>query len=461
MNADQYTWLHIGAGSFHRAHQAWYMHRLRQSGKTDWSIALGNIRDDVTPTLDKLAAQNCQYTLETVTPSGERAYERITSIRGIVSWDPRLSRLAATGADPKTRVIGFTVTEGGYYLDTSFKLDRDNPELKADLAGGHTTIYGALALILEQRRKNNGGPVTLLSCDNARHNGIRFRQGFFEFLQARGLGDLAEWAEKNTASPCCMVDRITPRPSPDIAPRVLAATGFADAVPIMSEAFVQWVIEDDFIAGRPALETVGVEMVKDVEPYEEAKIRILNVPHAGVAWAGTLIGRLHIHTDMEVPSIREMANRYVTDDVIPCLTPCPLDLAAYRDTVMDRFGNPYILDTNQRVSADGFSKIPAMIVPTLRECFERGREPTATAVLPALFFEFLRRRHEGGLPYNYNDSVMNPDRVRAMFESADPLKAFAGDAGLFGELAGQERLIGLLRGSVSGVREWMAKEQNS
>ncbi len=455
MNAEHYTWLHIGAGSFHRAHQAWYMHRLRQQDGADWSIVLGNIRDDITPTLDKLAAQGCRYALETVTPFGERVYELITSIRETIPWDARLSSLTTVGADQGTRVISFTVTEGGYYLDTSFKLDRDNPELKADLAGGHETIYGTLALILEQRRKSNSGPVTLLSCDNVRHNSTRFRQGFFEFLRLRGMDDLAGWVEKNTSSPCCMVDRITPRPTPDIAPRVLTATGFADAVPIMGESFIQWVVEDDFIAGRPALEQVGVEMVKNVEPYEEAKIRILNVTHAGVAWAGTLIGLEHIHADVGVAFIREMAYRYVTDDVIPCLEPCPLDLGSYRDTVMERFGNPYILDTNQRVGADGFSKIPAMVVPTLRECFARGTEPAATAKLPALFFEFLRQWHEGRLPYTYNDGVMNPEQAHALFAAEDPLRAFAGDAGLFGELAGQERLAELLRSAVSDVRAWM------
>ncbi|MCD8349093.1 MAG: mannitol dehydrogenase family protein [Planctomycetaceae bacterium] len=447
-----YTWLHIGAGSFHRAHQAWYLHTLRQMGKTDWSIALGNIRDDVTPILEKLAAQNCEYTLETVTPSGERAYERITSIRQVVAWDKDLSQLTALGAAADTRVIAFTVTESGYYLDTSFKLEQGNPDIKADLGGGHTTIYGTIALLLRARRENGGGPVTLLSCDNVRHNGKRFRQGLLEFLHLSGQSDLAAWAEANTTSPCCMVDRITPRPSPDIAPRVLAATGFVDAVPVMGESFIQWVVEDDFIAGRPELELAGVEMVQDVEPYEEAKIRILNVTHAGVAWAGTLLGIAHIHEDMEVASIRELAYRYVTDDVIPCLLPCPLDLVAYRDTVMERFGNPYILDTNQRVGADGFSKIPAMITPTLRECYARGKQPAATAMLVALFFEFMRLWHKDELPYPYQDGVMDPEAVHAMFEGEDPVGAFTADAALFGELAGGADFTTLLRESVALVQ---------
>ncbi|MCD8139176.1 MAG: mannitol dehydrogenase family protein [Planctomycetaceae bacterium] len=453
MNEAQYTWLHIGAGSFHRAHQAWYLHTLRQMGKTDWAIALGNIRDDVTPMLEKLAAQGCDYTLETVTPSGERAYERISSIRRVAKWDKDLTDLTAIGAAPGTRVIAFTVTESGYYLDTSFRLDQGNPDIAADLGGGHGTIYGTIALLLKARREAAGGPVTLLSCDNVRHNGTRFRQGLLEFLRLRGDNDLAAWAEANTTSPCCIVDRITPRPGPDIAPRVLAVTGFADAVPVMGESFIQWVVEDDFIAGRPELELAGVEMVEDVEPYEEAKIRILNVTHAGVAWAGTLRGIAHIHEDMAVAPIREMASRYVTDDVIPCLQPSPLNFEAYRDTVMERFGNPYILDTNQRVGADGFSKIPAMVTPTLRECYARGTRPAATAVLGAVFYEFLRMWHTGKLPYPYQDGVMDEDAVHALFAAEDPVGAFAADAALFGELAGQADFKALLRESVSLVRQ--------
>ncbi|MDR1745142.1 MAG: mannitol dehydrogenase family protein [Planctomycetota bacterium] len=449
------TWLHIGAGSFHRAHQAWYLHRLIQSGDASWSIALANIRDDAAPLLEKLAAQGGRYALETVDPAGHREYEIISSIQKIVPWDADLTALIDVGADANTGVIAFTVTESGYYLDTGFKLDQANPDLRADLNGAKTTIYGAVAAILRERIRRGGAPVTLLSCDNVRHNGVRFRDGLFEFLALRGDSELVKWVEANTTSPCCMVDRITPRPTPDIAPRVLKATGFDDKVPVMGESFIQWVVEENFAAGRPALEKVGVEMVADVQPYEEAKIRILNVSHSCVAWAGTLSGLNYIHEDTLAPAIRTLAHDYVTDDVIPCLTPCPLDLAAYRDTVLDRFSNPYIQDTNQRVAADGYSKIPAMVVPTLRECYARGREPAATAMLPALFFVFLERWAAGKLSYEYQDGVMDAGQARAMLSSADPVAAFASDAALFGDLAGKGDFVALLRSAVEKARRFV------
>ncbi|MDR0361207.1 MAG: mannitol dehydrogenase family protein [Planctomycetota bacterium] len=448
MAKEKRVWLHIGAGSFHRAHQARYLHRLIESGDDAWTIALGNVRDDTTPMLEKLARQGGRYTLETVDSAGRREYELITSIRKVIPWNANLSALIAQGADPETGVIAFTVTEAGYYLDTSFKLDQTNPDLKADLKGAMTTIYGAVAAIVRERKKRNGGGVTLLSCDNVRHNGERFRSGMEEFFELTGDLETLAWFRENTLSPCCMVDRITPRPSPDIAVRVKEATGFDDMVPVMGESFIQWVVEDDFKAGRPVLEKVGVEMVDDVQPYEEAKIRLLNVPHAGIAWAGTLLGLNYIHEGTLTPSIRQMSYDYVTDDVIPCLTPCPLDLASYRDTVLDRFTNANILDTNQRVAADGLSKIPAMITPTLAACYAAGRTPRATLVLSALFFVFMRRWAEGKLPYAYQDGILDPAAMKALYAEADPIAAYASDAALYGDLAGRADFIADMRAAV-------------
>lgn len=453
--ANKSVWMHIGAGSFHRAHQAWYLHTLKEQGGDSWSIALGNIRDDANALLGALAAQQGEYVLETVTPEGERQYETIKSISKVLAWDSEISALVAQGADAQTRVIAFTVTESGYYLTPEHELDKQQSDIKADLDGNIRTLYGALTRILKQRIKNNGGPVTLLSCDNLRHNGERFRYGFLSFLQAKGEHALHDWVEENTTSPNTMVDRITPRPTPDVAERVLAATGINDAVPVMGESFIQWVIEDNFINGRPALEKVGVELVESVLPWEEAKIRILNATHSCIAWAGTLIGLSYIDESTRQSAIRQMAWEYVSRDVIPSLTPSPLDLAQYRDVVLARFSNPYIKDTNQRVAADGLSKIPGMVTPTLIQCYQRGDTPAATAVLPGLFFLFLRRWAEGTLPYTYQDGVMQPQAVRAVFSAEDPLAAWAADEALFAELSRSPEFLALLRRTVAELEQWV------
>ncbi|MDH5539556.1 MAG: mannitol dehydrogenase family protein [Rhizobacter sp.] len=454
------TILHIGLGSFHRAHQAVYLNALHEAGDRSWSLVGGNIRDDLPDTMAALIAQHGEYTLETVSPAGERRYQRIRSIREVIPFDARLQRLIEVGADAATRIISCTVTEAGYYLAPKNRLDPSHADLRADLEGGGCrTIYGALTAILRERVQRGGAPVTLLNCDNLRSNGTRLRAGLLDFLQRRGETALHAWVEAHTSCPCNMVDRITPRPLPDVAERVKAATNWNDGAPVMSESFIQWVIEDNFIAGRPAWEQVGAEMVGSVHAHEEAKIRILNATHSCVAWAGTLKGLSFIHEDMAVPEIRRMAHDYVTNDVIPCLDtpahPSPIDLASYRDVVLERFGNPNVRDTNQRVAMDGFSKIPGFIVPTLRECLERNAPLDSTAMLPALFFAFLGRWHRGELAYAYQDGVMDTSLAHAFFGAPDPLVAFCSDALLWGPLAGNEALLAAIRAADRRVQSFI------
>jgi D-arabinitol 4-dehydrogenase len=458
--------LHIGLGSFHRAHQAVYLHRLRESGDRSWAIVGANTRNDMAETMAALQRQHGQYTLETVTPAGVRRYERIASIERVLPYAADLEALIAAGADPATRIVSFTVTEAGYYLGAQDRLDTSFADLAADLdaaragrtPGAGRTIYGALTAILRRRMQAGAGPLTLLNCDNLRHNGERSRKGLLQFIGLVGDDTLAAWVEANTTSPNAMVDRITPRPTPDVAERVRAATGWDDGAPVMGESFIQWVIEDRFVAGRPAWETVGVEMVPSVAPYEEAKIRILNASHSAIAWAGTLAGTTYIHEGTHDEEIRRFAFDYVTDDVIPCLSHdrgSPIDLPAYRDIVLERFGNPAIRDTNARVAMDGFSKIPGFIAPTLRERLARRESIASTAVLPALFLAYLQRWHRGVLPHRYEDQAMDAAKAHALCDAADPVAAFCAEPALWGPIAGDARLQAAVRAGGERVQRFL------
>ena len=443
--------LHLGLGSFHRAHQAVYLHELHQSGDHRWTLAGGNLRGDMLETLAALQAQGGAYTLETISPAGEHHFERITAISQVIGYTPDLAGLIAQGAHADTKIISFTVTEAGYYLDAHNQLDSETfADLRNDLKAaqaGHpgTTIYGALTAILRARQVNHAGPVTLLNCDNLRHNGDRSRSGLLQFIALTGDTELLTWVQAHTSSPNAMVDRITPRPTPDVRARVKAATGVDDPAALMGERFIQWVIEDNFVAGRPAWEAVGVEMVESVQPYEEAKIRVLNATHSCIAWAGTLVGYEFIHEGALDPVIRQLAFNYVTDDVMPVLDtpekPCPINLAQYRDVVLDRFSNPAIQDTNQRVAMDGFSKIPGFIAPTIRERLARGESIASVAMLPALFLAYLQRWHAGLIPYTYQDQAMDPAVGHAICEATDPVVALCSDVSLWGDMAGDPRLV--------------------
>lgn len=453
--------LHLGLGSFHRAHQAVYLQKLIEMGDTKWSIAGGNLRADMSETIEALQRQGGEYTVETISPAGERRYHHITSIRKVVPYQPALTELIAIGARAQTRIISFTVTEAGYYLDAMDRLDLSFADLNADLAsarqgGAGHTIYGALTAVLQARMRAGAGKITLLCCDNLRHNGDRSRRGLLQFIELIDDLELRDWVESNTTSPNAMVDRITPRPSAEVRDRVRAATGRDDAAAVMGESFIQWVIEDNFCNGRPDWEQVGVQMVALVAPFEEAKIRILNASHSCIAWAGTLAGYQYIHQGTQHAAIRRMAYNYVTEDVIPCLSPSPIDLAVYRDIVLERFGNAAIRDTNQRVAMDGFAKIPGFIAPTIRERLSNDKSIAGVCMLPALFVEFLQRWHRGELPYTYQDQGMNEDSAHAICRAADPLDAFCRDPVLWGPLAGDARLIAGLRAAEVRVHEFLS-----
>jgi D-arabinitol 4-dehydrogenase len=460
---SEFTVLHLGLGSFHRAHQAVYLQRLIDAGDTRWSLVGANIRPDMAEVVAALQAQGGRYTLETVSPAGEYRYEHIEAIREVLPWEDSLAAVISRGAAPSTRIVSFTVTEAGYYLDIKGKLDLSFSDLAADVerarrgeSGGEcVTIYGAVCAILRARKAARAGPVTLLNCDNLRHNGDRFCDGLLEFVELAGDTELLSWISANTRCPNAMVDRITPRPPPALRARVKAATGRDDAAAITGESFIQWVIEDNFAAGRPDWGRVGVELVESVQPYEEAKIRILNATHSCIAWAGTLLGLDFIHEGTHHAVIRKMACDYVTNDVIPCLSPSPINLAAYRDVVIDRFGNPSIRDTNQRVAADGFSKIPGFIAPTVRERLAMRQPIDSVAMLPALFLAFLQRWHHGVLPYTYQDQGMDEAVAHAICDAADPVLALCSDAGLWGAAAGDARLVDAVRSASGRVESFV------
>ena len=437
--------LHLGLGAFHRAHQAAYLQRLHDLGDTHWKIVSGNIRPASPDPALALAGQGHQYTLETVAPDGDRAYQQITAIARAIPYHPQLAEVIARGADPATRIISFTVTEAGYFLHPDDTLDLSAADLVADLAALRAgrpgiTVYGALAAILRQRHQQNAGAVTLLCCDNLRHNGSRFRRGLLQFLD---LADqpLGQWVRANTTSPCSMVDRITPRPPAELAERVRCATGRHDLAPVTSERFMQWVIEDDFCNGRPDWPRAGVELVATVAPYEEAKIRILNATHSCLAWAGALRGHRYIHECMRDPYIAAIAHAYVTDAVFDCLRPSPVQLERYRDQVFERFASDAIADTVDRVLADSAAKLTGFVLPTIAERLERGEDLAPVAVLPALFLRLLERWHRG------EDRAAAEETVAAICGAADPVAAFGSQRALWHELAGDPRLLAALRQS--------------
>lgn len=448
--APRPTILHLGVGAFHRAHQAAVLQTLYDTGDRAWRLVGGDLRDDQPDVEAALLAQHGAYTLETVAPDGSAQWQRIASIARIVPYAADHAALIDVGADPTTRIVSFTVTEAGYHLGPDGTLDASSAAIAADAAavragGVGRTVYGVLAAILRERRERRSGRLSLLCCDNLRHGGTRVRDGLLSFLALAGEHATWAWVLANTTSPNAMVDRITPRPPPELRARVRAMTGVDDHAPVLAESFLQWVIEDDFAAGRPAWEAAGVELVADVAPYEEAKIRLLNASHSVLAWGGALVGHAAIHPAARDPRLRAIAAEAAHHDVFPCLRPTPVDLPAYLDAALWRFGNAALGDTVARVASDSFAKFAGFVAPTIRERLAAGASIAHVAKLPALLLAFLQRWDAATLGFTHVDRTMDPDLARAIVRAADPVEALCAQMALFGDAAGDARLVGAVR----------------
>jgi D-arabinitol 4-dehydrogenase len=458
------TVLHLGLGAFHRAHQLAYMQDLHDTGDTRWAYVSGNIRPDALDPALILRSQQCAYTLETVSPAGERAWRRITALRDALPWTPDLRELLAVGAAASTRIVSFTVTEAGYQLDSEGRLDTAAGEVQkavADAQAGRAggSIYSVLAAILRLRMRlhRDAAPLTLLCCDNLRHNGRRVQRAFADFLALAGDDDLAAWTAANTSFPNTMVDRITPVATSALQERVRAATGRQDLAAVGAESYIQWVLEDDFRNGRPAWENVGAQLVRAVEPYEEAKIRVLNASHSAIAWAGSLAGYRFIDEALRDTRIRALAHAWITDAVFDCLRPSPIDLEAYRDSILERFASVSNRDTVERVLADSFSKLPGFVVPTILERIRRSLPLDSAAVLPALFLQVLLRWHAGRLDVRYRDQAYDAAVAGPICSAGDPVAVFCDQPLLWGELAGDARLEQAVRAATDAATA-MAKD---
>lgn len=445
-------WLHLGLGSFHRAHQAYCFDKLLNLGEKDWQLHAGNIRDDAEWTVEGLLKQNLSYTLEMVSPDGKDELKTIKAFSKIIPFEKGLKPLINEGALADTKLISFTVTEAGYYLDNNLKLLTNNQAIKDDLQGGVSTIYGVIAKILDLRATNGAGALTLLCCDNVRENGHKFRLGLKEFLSLIKREDLIAFLDSSVTTPNTMVDRITPRPAPTLSAEIKKLTGIDDCVPVMSEAFFQWVIEDNFIKGRPSFEKAGAQMVKDVTAYEDAKLRILNATHTLMALLGVIKGYNYVFECARDSEIAKFAFDYVTKSVIPCIKGNGLDLEDYRDTVLERFRNDHIRDTLERICQDSFSKLINFVKPTLTQVYEKGVDPKGVVLIPALYLNFLNLLKDHKVPFNYQDSSFDKAWAQSVTDAQDEVQAFSQTSLLFGSLVENPKFLADLRESFALVQ---------
>ncbi|MDX8502571.1 mannitol dehydrogenase family protein [Mesorhizobium sp. VK4C] len=371
--------VHLGVGAFHRAHQAAYVDACLADGEADWGIVGVSLRSP--DTRDALAPQDGLFTLAIRDSAGEQL-QVIGSILSLLVAPEDPGAVLAALTDPRTRIVTLTITEKAYLRAADGSLDGSHPDIVHDLAnpGSPKTAHGFLAEALARRRAAGTPPFTVLCCDNLPANGATLHRLLTEFAKLRdargGTGDrpLAGYVADDVAFPSSMVDRIVPATTDADRARIASELGLADAWPVMTEPFRQWVIEDRFPAGRPSWEKFGVTMVEDVGPFEDMKLRLLNGAHSGIAYLGLLCGHATVDRAFADPAIRRFVDALWAEAIPTLPRDAGLDTTAYTAELAQRFSNTALAHRTAQIANDGSQKLPQRIVASALECLEAGTE---------------------------------------------------------------------------------------
>lgn len=433
--------VHLGLGNFHRAHMARYTHNLmeRRPDALQWGIVGAGLLPSDRRMQESLAPQDSLYTLversfteETVTVVG--------SLAGVMFAGESSAELLDAIDRPEIRIVSLTVTENGYCLNRATKrLDPDHALIRADLVHPErpSSAIGIVVEAYRRRRESGVQPFTAMTCDNIQHNGDVLRSAVLALAELRDPA-LAAWIAEHGSFPSTMVDRITPVTAAADVAALTERHGIVDRWPVFAETFTQWVIEDRFPAGRPPWEEVGAQFVTDVAPYEFMKLRLLNASHLAVSGMGRLAGYVTIDEAVADPLITRYMGALMDRETGPTLLPVPgIDLDGYKATLIERFANPAIKDTVERVNTDAPLNV---LVDPIRNRLRAGQGVELLSLALAAWLRRVRGDDEQGQPIDIRHPLATLLREKAMEGGPDP-RPLLGIAQLFGETGTDARLI--------------------
>lgn len=359
--------VHLGFGAFHRAHQAVYADILAAEHGSDWGYTEVNLIGGE----QQIADLNHQDNLYTVAEMSADAWTaRVVGVvkEALHAQVDGLETVLAKMCEPQVAIVSLTITEKGYcHSPATGQLMLDHPLIAADLQNPHQP-KSAPGVVVEAlaRRKAAGLPAfSVMSCDNMPENGHVMRNVVCAYARAVDAG-LADWIESHVTFPSTMVDRIVPAVTPETLDKIEQLTGVRDPAGVACEPFRQWVIEDNFVAGRPAWEKAGAELVSDVIPFEEMKLRMLNGSHSFLAYLGYLAGYQHINDCMDDENYRRAAHDLMLKEQAPTLKVQNVDLARYADLLIARYTNPALRHRTWQIAMDGSQKLPQRMLDSVR-----------------------------------------------------------------------------------------------
>lgn len=437
--------LHIGVGNFHRAHQARYLDALFAQGRDhDWAIVGAGVMPFDTQRRTELKAQNW---LSMIVEMGPKKMKASVTGSMIDFCETNAKAIIDRIANPSIRIISLTITEGGYYIDARTNhFDNTHADILHDSQNlkNPRTIFGIILAGLVLRRSQGNLPPTVLSCDNIPANGGVTRQALLG-LAALISEDLKTWVSDHVSFPNSIVDRITPATSAETREMVLDEFKVEDAAPVVCEPFMQWVMEDKFPLGRPALELVGVQFVSDIAAYETMKLRILNAGHAALAYPAALMGYEYVHDALTDNDIMRWLKHLIGSQVIPVLKPISdVDYYDYLVGCIERFKNPAMRDTIARLCQDGSNRQPKFILPTITEALNKGLPIDGLALELALWcryctvVETLDDPRAAALLKAANESPQNPSAFLSLTE-------------IFGNLGDNENFSGCFERHITAL----------
>ncbi|MES0265743.1 mannitol dehydrogenase family protein [Citrobacter sedlakii] len=405
--------VHFGFGAFHRAHQALLTDRVLNAQGGDWGICEISLFSG-----DRLMSQlRAQDHLYTVLEKGANGNQAIVIGAVHECLNAKLDSLTAIiekFCEPQVAIVSLTITEKGYCIDPATgTLDLTHPRIRHDIdsPGEPHSAPGILVEALSRRRERGLLPFTVLSCDNIPDNGHVVKNAVLGMAEKRDPA-LAMWIREHVSFPGTMVDRIVPAATDETLDEISRALGVADPCGISSEPFIQWVIEDRFVAGRPAWETAGVQLVTDVRPWEEMKLRMLNGSHSFLAYLGYLSGFQHISECMQDEAFREAAYQLMMREQAPTLSITDVDLQRYAGSLIARFANPALKHKTWQIAMDGSQKLPQRMLAGVRIHLERGSAWPLLALGIAGWMRYVCGVDDAGAPIDVRDPLS--DKIRLL-----------------------------------------------